>query len=45
MQFVIVKTFGRKFRCITCDGVDPMQVPGVRGWIKGDLRPPKPISE
>ena len=27
MHFVMVKTGGRKFRCIKCDDIDPMQVP------------------
>ena len=26
LHFVIVKTGGRKFRCIKCDDIDPMQV-------------------
>jgi len=41
MHFVIVKTGGRKFRCIKCDDIDPMQVPDFQAWTKGELRPPK----
>jgi len=41
MHFVIVKTGGRKFRCIRCDDVDPMQVPDFQAWAKSELRPPK----
>ena len=41
MHFVIVKTGGRKFRCIKCDNIDPMQVPDFQAWAKSELRPPK----
>jgi tRNA(Ile2) C34 agmatinyltransferase TiaS len=34
MHFVIVKTGGRKFRCIKCDNIDPMQVPDFQAWAK-----------
>ncbi len=41
MHFVIVKTGGRKFRCIKCDDIDPMQVPDFQAWANSELRPPK----
>jgi hypothetical protein len=36
-----VKTGGRKFRCIRCDNIDPMQVPDFQAWAKSELRSPK----
>ena len=39
MHFVIVKTGGRKFKCVKCDEIDPMQVPDIQGWTSS-LRPP-----
>ncbi len=30
MHFIIVKTGGRKFQCVQCDGVDPMRMPDIR---------------
>jgi len=41
MHFVIIKTGGRKFRCIKCDDIDPMQVPDFQAWTKSELLPPK----
>ena len=41
MHFVVAKTGGRKFRCIKCDDIDPMQVPDFQAWTKSELRPPK----
>jgi hypothetical protein len=41
MQFILVKTGGRKFRCIDCDGGDPLQLPEVKKLLSGALRPPK----
>ncbi|SDJ56980.1 hypothetical protein SAMN05444171_1367 [Bradyrhizobium lablabi] len=41
MHFVIVKTGGRKFRCIRCDNIDPMQVPDFQAGAKSELRSPK----
>jgi ssDNA-binding Zn-finger/Zn-ribbon topoisomerase 1 len=41
MHFVIIKTGGRKFRCIKCDDIDPMQVPDFHAWTKSELLPPK----
>jgi hypothetical protein len=41
MHFIIVKTGGRKFRCVECNGVDPMRLPDIQAWIKGELQPPK----
>jgi hypothetical protein len=39
MRFVLVKTGGRKFRCMDCDGGDPLHSPDVAKILSGDLRP------
>jgi hypothetical protein len=36
MRFMIVKTGGRKFRCIDCDVPDPLKSSAV-GWLSGEL--------
>ena len=41
MQFMLVKTGGRKFRCIDCDGGDPLRLPEVKKLLSGALRPPE----
>jgi len=41
MHFIVVKTGGRKFRCINCDGVDPMRMSDIQSWIKSELQPPR----
>jgi hypothetical protein len=41
MHFIALKTGGRKFQCVQCDGVDPMRLSDVQAWIKGELQPPK----
>jgi hypothetical protein len=41
MHFIIVKTGGRKFRCVCCDEVDPMRLIDVQAWTSGELQPPK----
>ena len=38
-KFVLVKTGGREFRCLDCDGEDPLKSYAQR-WLKGDLKPP-----
>jgi hypothetical protein len=43
MHFIIVKTGGRKFQCVECDGVDPMRMPDIQAWITSELQPPKPL--
>jgi hypothetical protein len=39
MRFVLVKTGGRKFRCIDCSGEDPLQSPEVAKLLSSELRP------
>jgi len=33
MHFLIVKTGGRKFRCVRCDDVDPLRLSEIRALI------------
>jgi hypothetical protein len=40
MRFVLVKTGGRKFRCIDCDVEDPLKSPEVTKLLTGELRRP-----
>jgi hypothetical protein len=40
MHFMLVKTGGRKFRCIDCDVPDPLQLPEVKNLLAGELRRP-----
>jgi hypothetical protein len=37
MHCVVVETGGRKFRCIECDDLDPLQIPDVQAWINSEL--------
>jgi hypothetical protein len=41
MKFMLVKSGGRKFRCINCDIPDPLRLPEVEKLLSGTLRPPK----
>jgi hypothetical protein len=41
MHFMLVKTGGRKFRCIDCDVPDPLHLPEVAKLLKGALRSPE----
>jgi hypothetical protein len=38
-EFMLVKTSGRKFRCIDCELPDPLQLPEVEKLLSGALRP------
>jgi hypothetical protein len=40
MRFMLVKTGGRKFRCIDCDSPDPMHEPDLNKLLSGALKPP-----
>jgi hypothetical protein len=39
MRFMLVKTGGRKFRCVDCEVPDPLKLPEVTKLLKGSLRP------
>jgi hypothetical protein len=39
MKFMLVKTGGRKFRCIDCDDGDPLRSPDIAKLLSGELRP------
>ena len=39
MRFVLVKTGGRRFRCMDCDGEDSLKSPDVAKLLNGSLRP------
>ena len=41
MQFMLVRTGGRKFRCIDCDVPDPLRLPEVTKLLAGELQPPE----
>jgi hypothetical protein len=41
MHFMLVRTGGRKFRCIDCDVPDPLRMPEVTKLLTGELRPPE----
>ena len=41
MHFVLVKTGGRKFRCIDCAVADPLKLPEVAKLLTGELRRPE----
>lgn len=30
-----------EYRCTSCDEIDPMKNPAVRGWIESPLKPPQ----
>jgi hypothetical protein len=36
---VLVKTRGRKFRCLNCDSDDPLRSPDVIKLLTGELKP------
>ena len=40
MRFLIPDNGTRKFQCVNCDDVDPMQL-DIQDWIKSELRPPE----
>ena len=40
MRFILVKTGGRKFRCIDCDPPDPILNPELNKLLSGALKPP-----
>jgi len=44
MRFMLVRTGGRKFRCIDCDVTDPLELPEVTKLFKGELKPPNKSS-
>jgi hypothetical protein len=44
MRFMLVKTGGRKFRCIDCDVPDPLKLPEVAQLFKGELKSPNKSS-
>jgi hypothetical protein len=37
MRWMLVKSGGRKYRCIDCEGPDPMHAVETTGWLKGEL--------
>jgi hypothetical protein len=41
MRFMLVKTGGRRFRCIDCDVPDPINSPEVTKLLTGELAPPE----
>ena len=41
MRFTLVKTGGRKFRCLDCDGGDPLKSLEVAKLLSGALGPEK----
>ena len=41
MSFMLVKTGGRKFRCIDCDVPDPLKEPEIKNLLSSELKPPK----
>jgi ssDNA-binding Zn-finger/Zn-ribbon topoisomerase 1 len=40
MRFVLVKTGGRKFRCVDCDVTGLLKLPEVTRLLTGELRQP-----
>jgi hypothetical protein len=40
MRFVLVKTGGRKFRCVDCYVTAPLKLPEVTKLLTGELRRP-----
>ena len=40
MRFVLVKTGGRRFRCLDCAGEDPLKSPDVANLLTGSLNLP-----
>jgi hypothetical protein len=41
MRFMLVKSGGRKFRCIDCDVAGPLQSPEVAELLTGALKAPQ----
>jgi hypothetical protein len=41
MRFMPAEIGGAKFRCLNCDGVDPLRLPEVQNWLASELQPPK----
>jgi hypothetical protein len=41
MHFILVKTGGRKFRCIDCDIPDPLHLPEVAKLLEEAVRSPE----
>jgi hypothetical protein len=41
MRFLLRKTGGRKFRCLDCEGDDPLKMPEVAKLLTGELRRPE----
>jgi len=41
MHFMLVKTRGRKFRCIDCDVPDPLRLQEAAKLLNGELRRPE----
>jgi hypothetical protein len=39
MRFLLRKTGGRKFKCLECDGDDPLRSPDIAKLLSGELRP------
>jgi hypothetical protein len=39
-RFMLVKSGGRKFRCIDCDIPDPLKTPEMQNLISSELKPP-----
>jgi hypothetical protein len=40
MRFVLIKAGGRRFRCIDCDALDPLQLPEIKELLSGALKCP-----
>jgi hypothetical protein len=40
-RFMLVKSGGRKFRCIDCDVPDPLKTLEMQNLLSGALDPPK----
>jgi len=41
MHFMLVKSGGRKFRCIDCDVPDPLRLQELAKLFKGELQRPE----
>jgi hypothetical protein len=41
MRFMLVKSGGRKFRCIDCDVPDPLRLQELAELFKGELQRPE----
>jgi tRNA(Ile2) C34 agmatinyltransferase TiaS len=40
MRFMLVKSGGRKFRCIDCEVPDPLKTPEIKKLLIGELKKP-----